>query len=113
MDGCASLLPPTEMPQQLVPLLCSSSSSVVGQRMLFRAQLGRAPSTTRESVPNVSEALRPTASVSGMSRWSRLSSDGCGGCGGCGAAEASEGSLKGSSSPEVKAMMIANTERAS
>ena len=68
------------------------------------ARLGYIPKTTRESVPSVSEAFLPTASVSGTSMSWR---------GGSGAAETSEGSLKGSSSPAVEAMVIANVPKAS
>ena len=73
------------------------------------------PKTMRESVPSVSEAFLPTASVSGTFMCSRVGSDGCGGC-----ESASEGvcdgevvesrwscgSRKGSSPPVLEAMVI-------
>lgn len=61
------------------------------------------PSTIRESVPNVSEAFRPTARVSGTCTSSRPVSIGCEGWG---AAEVKEGSRKGSWSDKVVAIAI-------
>lgn len=98
------LLPPNETPQQVALLLFSSSSSVARQRMLSAVRLAGVPKTISESVPSVSDAFRPTASVSGASACSGLPSHGGGGCG---VVEASDGSRKGSS-PAPEAMIIAD-----
>lgn len=67
-ETCFSLLPPREMPQQPAPLL-SRSSSAACQRARFDVSSSRlyVPSTIKASVPSVSEAFLPTASVAGTS----------------------------------------------
>jgi hypothetical protein len=66
------------------------------------------PSTTKESVPRVSEAFLPTASVSGTFICSCVDSEVCDGCEG--AALVVRGSLKGSSEPAIEAMVIGRSQ---
>jgi hypothetical protein len=73
------------------------------------------PKTMRESVPSVSEAFLPTASVSGTYMCSCVGLDGCGGCESASEELCDEevvksrgscGSRKGSSPPLLEAMVI-------
>jgi hypothetical protein len=73
------------------------------------------PRTIKESVPSVSEAFLPTASVTGTTICSRVCSDGCRGCesateGACNGegveSRGSCGSRNGSSPPVFEAMVM-------